>query len=40
MGAPVVSQALETLTATIEKGGSLSGAVDLVVRKLVEIVMH
>jgi hypothetical protein len=29
MGAPVVSQALETLTATIENGGSLSGAVDL-----------
>ena len=39
MGAPVVSQALETLTATIENGGSLSGAVDLGGRKLVAIVM-
>jgi hypothetical protein len=28
MGAPVVSQAVETLTCTIENGGSLSGAVD------------
>jgi len=39
MGAPVVSQALETLTATIENGGSLSGAVDLGGRKLVAIDM-
>lgn len=39
MGAPVVSQAVETKTATIENGGSLSGAVDLGGRKLVAIVM-
>ena len=39
MGAPVVSQAVETLTCTIENGGSLSGAVDLGGRKLVAIVM-
>ena len=39
MGAPVVSQAIETKTATIENGGSLSGAVDLGGRKLVAIVM-
>lgn len=39
MGAPVVSQALETLTATIENSGSLSGAVDLGGRKLVAIDM-
>lgn len=39
MGAPVVSQALETLTCTIESGASLSGAVDLGGRKLVAIDM-
>jgi hypothetical protein len=39
MGAPVVSQAVETLTCTIENGGSLSGAVDLGGRKLVAIDM-
>ena len=39
MGAPVVSQAVETLTCTIESGGSLSGAVDLGGRKLVAIDM-
>jgi hypothetical protein len=39
MGAPVVSQALETLTVTIANGASLSDAVDLGGRKLVAIVM-
>lgn len=39
MGAPVISQAVETKTAVIESGGSLSGAVDLGGRKLVAIVM-
>ena len=39
MGAPVVSEAIDTKTAVIENGGSLSGAVDLGGRKLVAIVM-
>jgi hypothetical protein len=39
MGAPVVSEAVETKTATIAISTSLSGAVDLGGRKLVAIVM-
>ena len=39
MGAPVVSEAIETKTATIDNGASLSGVVDLGGRKLVAIVM-
>jgi hypothetical protein len=39
MGAPVVSEGLERLTATIANGESLSGAVDLGGRKLVAIDM-
>jgi hypothetical protein len=39
MGAPVVSEAIETTTATIANGASLSGVVDLGGRKLVAIVM-
>jgi hypothetical protein len=39
MGAPVVSEAIETATATIANGASLSGVVDLGGRKLVAIVM-
>jgi hypothetical protein len=39
MGAPVISEGLERLTATIANGESLSGAVDLGGRKLVGIVM-
>ena len=39
MGAPVVSEAIETTTATIDNGASLSGVVDLGGRKLVAIVM-
>lgn len=39
MGATVISEAVETKTAVIENGGSLSGIVDLGGRKLVAIVM-
>jgi len=39
MGAPVVSEAIETTTATIANGASLSGVIDLGGRKLVAIVM-
>jgi hypothetical protein len=39
MGAPVISQALETRTATIANAASLSDAVDLGGRKLVAIDM-
>jgi len=39
MGAPVISQALETRTVTIANGASLSDAVDLGGRKLVAIDM-
>ena len=39
MGSTVISEAVETRTAVIENGGSLSGAVDLGGRKLVAIVM-
>ena len=39
MGAPVVSEAIETATATIANGASLSGVIDLGGRKLVAIDM-
>ena len=39
MGQPVVSQALEVMTASIDNGASLSGAVDLGGRKLAAIDM-
>ena len=39
MGQPVVSQALEVMTASIANGVSLSGAVDLGGRKLAAIDM-
>lgn len=39
MGATVISEAVETKTAVIASGASLSGAVDLGGRKLVAIVM-
>lgn len=39
MGTPVVSEAIDVLTATIANGASLSGVVDLGGRKLVAIDM-